>query len=202
MRSHVRLAALLTVPVALATVLCGCSGEGGGRNAAAPSEPVEASASFGKVDVGEPAGAPGAGPAPLLVVGTRGPFDVFDEAGEAVRTRMSVKVESAKYVTAADLGTANDPVHGQYLVLTLTLKNVGKAPGRFAARGAMQWQDAKTSLRDCTTGESVEGPDLDAEYRPGQAVTGSVVLDVPRHGGTVTYYDGPGRGSFAVLLPE
>ncbi|WP_328635414.1 FAD-dependent oxidoreductase [Streptomyces sp. NBC_00356] len=140
--------------------------------------------------------------APLLVAGTNGPFDVHDDSGNAVKTQMNVKVESAKYVTATELGTSKKPEHGQYVALKLTLKNVSKAPGRFAAYGAMMWQDAKTAPQDCTTLEIVDGPDLDTEYAPGQSATGTIILDIPRKGGTVTYYDAPGAGAFAVLLPS
>ncbi|MEB8342332.1 DUF4352 domain-containing protein [Streptomyces endophyticus] len=202
MGTYVRRAVLLAVPAVLVTVLTGCSSADSDKAEAAPSTTVEASASFDKVDVGEPTEEPQAAPAPMLAVGTNGPFDVYDDTGETVKTQMNVKVESAKYVTATDLDTSNRPENGQYVVLKLTLKNVGKAPGNFAAYGAMKWQDTKTAPQDCTTLEVADGPELDTEYGPGQGVTGSVVLDVPRKGGTVTYYDGPGKGAFAVLLPK
>ncbi|WP_326777100.1 DUF4352 domain-containing protein [Streptomyces sp. NBC_01445] len=200
MRAYIRRAALLTAPAVLVAVLSGCTSADADVDRATPSTPaVEASASFDKVDAGKEADAP---PAPLLVVGTSGPFDVFDDTGESVQTKMNVKVESARYVTAAELDTSNKPEHGQYVVLKLTLKNVGNAPGRFSPYGAMKWQDDKTAAQDCTTLESVDGQDVDTEYGPDQSVTGSVVLDVPRKGGTVTYYDTPGTGAFAVLLPK
>ncbi|MFJ9130400.1 DUF4352 domain-containing protein [Streptomyces sp. NPDC102340] len=199
MSTYIRRAVFLAVPAVLVAVLTGCSSEDAAKGEA---KPTKASASFAEMDAATPAEEPPAAQAPLLVAGTNGPFDVHDDSGNAVKTQMNVKVESAKYVTATELGTSKKPEHGQYVALKLTLKNVGKAPGRFAAYGAMMWQDAKTAPQDCTTLEIVDGPDLDTEYAPGQSATGTIILDIPRKGGTVTYYDAPGAGAFAVLLPS
>ncbi|GGN81408.1 hypothetical protein GCM10011579_067930 [Streptomyces albiflavescens] len=137
----------------------------------------------------------------MLMVGTVGPFTAVDGSDESVSTKMRVSVRSAKYMSAAELGASHEPKRGQYVVLTLTIKNVGNETGRFSPYGAMRCQDG-AGARDCTTRESVGGRDVDRQYAPGQSVTGSVVLDVVRRGGTVTYFDAPGRPSFTVLLPS
>jgi hypothetical protein len=108
-------------------------------------------------------------------------------------------------VTPAELDTTNKPEQGQFVKLTLTLKNVGKAPADFAAYGMMKWEDAQTAAQEATTLEGVgDGPDLDTTYKPGQSVTGSLVLDVARKGGTVSYVgtdDPSADAAFKVTLP-
>ncbi|WP_326812083.1 DUF4352 domain-containing protein [Streptomyces scopuliridis] len=156
------------------------------KESAEPSPSASASASAG----------------PLLKVGQTGTYDVVetDEYGEnpAVTTKMQVTVKSAKYVTPADVDTTNEPELGQYVVLTLTLKNVGSKPADFAAYGATTWENKDTAAQDATTLEGVgEGPELDTTYKPGQSVTGSLVLDVGAKGGIVSYAD----DTFRVELP-
>lgn len=199
MSTYVRRAALLAASAVLVAVLSGCTSVDADVDKAAPNTPaVEASASFDKVDAGKKADT---APAPLLVVGTRGSFTAVDSSDESVKTKMSVTVKSAKYVQPADIDTTNKPAKGQFVVLTLTIKNVGAKPGAFAPYGAMKWQDDQTAAQDCTTLETTDGQDVDATYQPGQSVTGDVVLDVVRKGGTVSYYDA-GKAAFAVLLPK
>jgi hypothetical protein len=119
---------------------------------------------------------------------------------------MQVTVVSAKYVTPAEVDTTNEPEHGQYVELTLTLKNVGDAPAEIMTYGMMQWEDEQTAAQDATTLEGVgEGASLDTTYKPGQSVTGKLVLDVARKGGTVGYYgteDPSGEPAFVVELPN
>ncbi|MEW2396193.1 hypothetical protein [Streptomyces sp. NPDC046862] len=64
-------------------------------------------------------------------------------------TKMHITVVSAKYVTPTQIDTTNEPVRGQFveLTLTLTLKNVGKAPAKFSAYGLMTWEDEKTAAQ-------------------------------------------------------
>nr|WP_159059616.1 DUF4352 domain-containing protein [Streptomyces antibioticus] len=126
----------------------------------------------------------------------------MDSSDESVTTTLKVTVKSVKYVTPAALDTSNKPKNGQYAVLTLTVANVGDQPGRFSPYGAMQWMDDQTAAQDCTTLESVDGQDVDTEYRPGQSVTGGVVLDVGRKGGTVLYFDDAGEAAFTVAMPK
>ncbi|MEV4971946.1 DUF4352 domain-containing protein [Streptomyces scopuliridis] len=123
-----------------------------------------------------------------------------DEYGEnpTVTTKMQVTFKSAEYVTAADIDTTNEPELGQYVRLTLTLKNVGSKPADVSMYGATTWEDGSTAAQDATTLEGVgEGPELDTTYKPGQSVTGSLVLDVGAKGGIVSY-DGD---TFRVELP-
>jgi hypothetical protein len=146
----------------------------------------------------------------VLSVGQTGTWDYgeTDEYGEnyKVTTKMQVTVVSAKYVTPAELDTSNEPENGQFVKLTLTLKNVGQAPAEVSTYGMMKWEDDQTAAQEATTLEGVgEGQDLDTTYKPGQSVTGSLVLDVGRKGGTVGYYgtDEPsGEPAFVVELPK
>jgi hypothetical protein len=160
--------------------------------------------------VEEPSEAPSSSaPVAELKVGETGTYDVgeTDDSGEnfKVTSKMQVTVVSAKYVTPAEIDTTNKPEQGQFVKLTLTLKNVGNAPADFAAYGMMKWEDEQTAAQDATTLEGVgEGPDLDTTYKPGQSVTGSLVLDVARKGGTVSYVgtdDPSADAAFTVLLP-
>lgn len=143
-------------------------------------------------------------PAVLAIgVGQSGVYTAQDSATE-VKTQMQVTVISARYVTSAQIGTSNKP-RGQYLDLKLTVKNVGTAPGGFAAYGAVKWEDANTASQDASTLEGAgDEPDLDTTYKPGQGVTGDVILDVLHEGGTLSYWDnlfsaGP---SFTIKLPS
>ncbi|MFF4478663.1 DUF4352 domain-containing protein [Streptomyces sp. NPDC001520] len=191
----------------LGAVLVGCSSEqSDGPNVAqqAPSKPAQKAADE------SPSPSASKSAAPVVAVGQTGTFNVgeTDDYGEnyKVTTKMQVTAVSAKYVTPAEVGTTNQPEQGQYVKLTLTLKNVGKAPAEIMTYGMMQWEDNKTAAQDASTLEGVgEGPDLDTTYKPGQAVTGSLVLDVARRGGKVSYVGGddPSEGpTFVVKLPK
>jgi hypothetical protein len=172
--------------VVLSLFVVGCSSGSEEKDASPqPQSSVEASP--------EPSEATSsAAPVPALSVGETGSFDVgeTDEYGEnfKVTSKLQVTVVSAKYVTPAEINTSNEPEHGQFVKLTLTLKNVGQAPAEFAGYGVMQWEDDETAAQDATTLEGVgDGPDLDTTYKPGQSVTGSMILDVARRGGIVSY---------------
>ncbi|QKW49650.1 DUF4352 domain-containing protein [Streptomyces buecherae] len=222
-----RALAVLTSAALLSAVLAGCSGDGGdGKGAADPAasttRPAASEAATGTdteaagdapLDVPEEtteAKTTPATKAPSLAVGESGTYEVgeTDEYGEnfKVTSRMKVTVVSAEYVTPAQVNTTNQPEKGQYVALTLTVRNTGGAPADFAAYGMMKWEDAKTAAQDATTLEGVgEGADLDTTYKPGQSVTGRLVLDVVRRGGVVHYYDANAGGespSFTVELPK
>jgi hypothetical protein len=145
---------------------------------------------------------------PLLNVGQTGTYGVGEtnDAGESykVTTKMSVTVVGATYVTPAEVGTSNKP-KGQYVALTLTFKDVGQAPARVETYGNLTWEDSSTAAQDATTLEGVgDGASIDAEYKPGQSVTGKLVLDVARKGGVVTYTyteDPDAEAVFKVKLP-
>lgn len=207
MRAYIRRAA---VPAVLLSALAvGCT-SGGTADKADPKPSASAKAVVDAASE-EPSAAPSssAPAAPELKVGETGTYDVgkTDDTGEnyKVTSKMQVTVVSAKYVTPAEIDTTNKPEQGQFVKLTLTLKNVGKAPADFAAYGMMKWEDAQTAAQEATTLEGVgDGPDLDTTYKPGQSVTGSLVLDVARKGGTVSYVgtDNPSAdAAFKVALP-
>ncbi|MFE2675326.1 DUF4352 domain-containing protein [Streptomyces hygroscopicus] len=183
----------------LGAVLVGCSSDDGEDSSKpAPSAPASVDEAAEK----SPSPSPSKSAAPVISVGET------DEYGEnyKVTSKMHVTAVNAKYVTPGEVDTTNEPRAGQYVKLTLTLKNVGKAPAEIMAYGMMQWEDGRTAAQDATTLEGVgEGPDLDTTYKPGQSVTGSLVLDVARRGGKVSYVGGddPGAGpTFVVKLPK
>ncbi|MEU8827757.1 DUF4352 domain-containing protein [Streptomyces sp. NPDC048636] len=189
----------------LGAVLVGCSSDDGDdSSASAPSAPATAE----KAAKESPKPKPPA--TPVIGVGESGTFATgkTDEYGENYRvtSKLRVTAVSAKYVTPAEVGTTNKPEQGQYVVLALTIKNVGKASAEFSSYGLMKWEDDQTAAQDATTLEGVgEGPDLDATYKPGQSLTGKLVLDVARRGGRVSYVGGddPAPGPvFVVNLPK
>ncbi|KPC89935.1 hypothetical protein ADL27_38655 [Streptomyces sp. NRRL F-6602] len=143
----------------------------------------------------------------MLNVGDTKAFDfgdLDDESNYKVVTKMSVTAVKAKYVTPAEVDTTNEPEHGQYVTLTLTLKNVGKAPAQISVYGLMNWQDADHAAQDATTLEGLGGPDLETTYKPGQSVTGTVVLDVAARGGEVSLLNAASDDQapfFTVKLP-
>ncbi|MFD4699747.1 DUF4352 domain-containing protein [Streptomyces niveus] len=203
----IRRAAMSAVPlVAASALLVGCSSSDEPAatdvETTAPADPVAEEAPE------EPS--PSASAGPVLKVGEKGTYDVIetDEYGEnpAVATQMEVTVKEATYVTPAEVDTTNEPELGQYVRLTLTVKNVGTKPGDFSAYGLMKWENDDTAAQDATTLEGVgEGASLDVSYKPGQSVTGSMVLDVGAKGGTLTYWGGEGEGEapvFSVTLPS
>ncbi|WP_432034834.1 DUF4352 domain-containing protein [Streptomyces cucumeris] len=203
-RYAVRAASAALLGAVLGAVLVGCSSDDGDTASdPAPSAPVTAE----KAAKESPKPKPSAGPE--IGIGESGTFSTgeTDEYGENYRatSKMRVTAVSAKYVTPSEINTSNQPEQGQYVVLTLTLKNVGKAPAEFSSYGLMEWEDIKSTAQDATTLEGVgEGPDLDTTYKPGQSVTGKLVLDVARRGGKVSYVGGddPAPGPvFTVKLP-
>ncbi|MEV3967409.1 DUF4352 domain-containing protein [Streptomyces sp. NPDC050698] len=206
MRAYVRCAA---VPVMLlsAVLMTGCSSESSSGHDAAPKLSASAAPIEEQPSESEPPSALG----PVLEVGEAGEFETgkTDEYGEnyKVTSKMSVKVVDAEYVTAEQLDTSNEPENGQYVKLTLTLKNVGDAPAEFSSYGMMRWESTDTAAQDASTLEGVgEGQDLDTTYKPGQSVTGTLVLDVGDEGGTVSYIGSEDLEAaepvFSVNLPE
>lgn len=209
MRAYVRRACVPAVVLSVA-LLAGCSSSDDPTDAA-----PKTSASAEPVVEEQPAEEPSEATslsvpaAPVVKVGETKEFGIgeTDEYGEnyKIKTKMAVTVVSAKYVTPAEIDTSNEP-EGQFVKLTLTLKNVGVAPAEIMLYGMMKWEDERTAAQDASTLEGVgEGPELDTTYKPGQSVTGSLVLDVGRKGGTVGYYgtDDPSEEpAFVVELPK
>jgi outer membrane murein-binding lipoprotein Lpp len=207
MRAYIRRAAVPAVVLSVA-LLAGCS-SGDDSTDAAPTKSPAAEAPVEEA-AAEPSEATSssAPAAPVVKVGETAEFGVgeTDEYGEnyKVTTKMSVTVVEAKYVTPAEIGTSNKP-QGQFVKLTLKLENVGNAPAEIMLYGMMKWEDSDTAAQDASTLEGVgEGPELDTTYKPGQSVTGSLVLDVGRKGGTVGYYGvaESEEAAFVVELPS
>lgn len=116
---------------------------------------------------------------------------------------MRVTIVGIRYVTPAQINTTNKP-KGAYVDLKMTIQNVGTSTAEYSSYGQITWQDASTAAQDATTLEGIgAGPDLDATYRPGQGVTGDVILDVLHKGGVLAYSDDPYSGvdSFVVKVP-
>lgn len=210
MRAYIRRAVVPAVVLSFALV-AGCSSDDGGGAEASKNEPAaEASVEPADAPSEEPSSSAPAAEAPVVKVGETKTWDYgeTDDYGQnyKVTSKMSVTVVSAKYATPAEVDTTNEPEHGQYVELTLTLKNVGQAPADVMLYGMLEWQDAEHAAQDATTLEGVgEGPDLDTTYKPGQSVTGKVVLDVAAKGGTVSYTgtdDPNAEAAFVVELPS
>ncbi|MBT2412621.1 DUF4352 domain-containing protein [Streptomyces sp. ISL-12] len=207
MRAYIRRALVPAVAIS-AVLLTGCSSEGDSTDAAPKQEPAS-EVPIDPADLPEKSPSSSSPEAPVVKAGETKEFGVgeTDEYGEnyKVTTKMAVTVEEAKYVTPAEVGTTNEPERGQFVRLTLTLKNVGDAPAEIMLYGMMQWEDADTAAQDASTLEGVgEGPELDTTYKPGQSVTGTIVLDVGAKGGTVSYVgteDPQAKAAFVVELP-
>ncbi len=190
MKAFIRHALVSAASVAIVgTLAVGCSSEPKPDKpaSATATEPTEEAAAEKSV---EPS--PSASAAPAIKVGESGTFDYYetDEYGQnpKVATQLEVTVKSAEYVTPAQIDTTNEPENGQFVKLTITVKNVGKAPGEFAAYGMMTWENDATAAQEATTLEGVgEGQDVDTTYKPGQSVTGALILDVGAKGGTLNY---------------
>ncbi|WP_030042751.1 DUF4352 domain-containing protein [Streptomyces resistomycificus] len=191
-----------------AVLMAGCSSESGSGESVAKKPRTGAPAEDAAVESSEPsASAPG----PVLEVGETGEFETgeTDEYGENYKTtsRMSIKVVGAEYVTPDEVDTGNEPENGQFVKVTLTLKNIGDAPAEIMTYGTMEWEDTDTAPQDASTLEGAgDGRSIDTSYKPGQSVTGFLILDVGEKGGTVSYNgseDPNAEGPvFSVNLPE
>ncbi len=170
---------------------------------------AEASVDAADAPVEEPSSSAPAAEAPVVKVGEtkEWAYGETDDSGEyKVTSKMAVTAVSAKYVTPAEIDTSNTPEQGQFVELTLTLKNVGQAPADVMLYGMLKWEDDTHAAQDATTLEGVgDGPELDTTYKPGQSVTGKVVLDVAAKGGKVSYVgteDPNAEAAFVVELPS
>ncbi|MEU7243435.1 DUF4352 domain-containing protein [Streptomyces sparsogenes] len=177
----------------LGVVLVGCSSDDGDDSKkSAPSAP-DAPADATDTDLAAPK---------ALSVGQSGDFAASDDTSE-VATRFKVTVREVKYISAEEAEDSAQQDSDIYVRLRLTLENVGKHPGKFDDFSTLKWQSAKTAEQDATTYTSPPGPDLSTTYKPGQSVTGYLILNVMERGGEVTYYDAAGYGpSFVVKLPK
>ncbi|MGW7597190.1 DUF4352 domain-containing protein [Streptomyces antimycoticus] len=133
-----------------------------------------------------------------LGVGDSGTFTFVDSYTEK-KTTFQVTVNEIKYVGQSKEDDTTSPAEGQYVRLGITLKNIGQNQAHLLTYGLIEWEDADTAAQDATTLNIPEGPQLDTKYKPGQAVTGKLILDVPERGGVLNYIDGSG---FTVKLPK
>ncbi len=209
MRAYIRRAVVPAVVLSLALVAgCSSESESGGTSKEVPAS--EAAIEPADVPAEEPPSSAPAAEVPVVKVGETKTWDygTTDEYGEnyKITSKMSVTVVSAKYVTPAEIDTSNEPEQGQFVELELTLKNVGQAPADVMLYGMLEWEDATHAAQDATTLEGVgDGPSLDTTYKPGQSVTGKVVLDVAAKGGKVSYTgteDPNAEAAFVVELPS
>ncbi|MFG3344458.1 DUF4352 domain-containing protein [Streptomyces sp. NPDC048018] len=194
---------------AFAALLAACGPAPDSADGTAPRATSSASPS-----AASPSAAPSEAPSPSseaprvaeLRIGETGRFEDREPnagAGSAARTTFEVKAVGARYATPAEVGTSKRPTSGRYLVLTLSLKNVGAAAGTFASPGRMTWENEGTAAQKATTALSAGGPKLDTTYRPGQSVTGALVLEVGGRGGLVSYFAGKSEvPAFVVSLPS
>lgn len=133
-----------------------------------------------------------------LTVGESGTF-TFEDSYTEKKTTFKVTVNEIEYVGESAEDDTTSPAEGQYVRLGLTLKNVGQNQAHLLTYGEIEWEDADSAAQDATTLNIPEGPQLDTKYKPGQAVTGRLILDVPERGGVLNYIDGSG---FSVKLPK
>ncbi|MFH9867600.1 DUF4352 domain-containing protein [Streptomyces lydicus] len=134
--------------------------------------------------------------APVLTVGKNASYDA---ASSTTRATLSVTFRAAKYVTASEI-SAGKP-KGRFAVITLEVTNNGSRDGAFHPYGFMKWEGGDRVAQGVATLYSTGTQSVDSTYHPGESVTGDVVLDVPRKGGTVSYYDGTGTASLTFVMP-
>lgn len=133
-----------------------------------------------------------------LSVGDSGTFAFTDDYTEK-KTTFKVTVNEVTYVGQSAADDTNTPAEGQYVRLGITLKNVGQNRAHLLTYGEIEWEDADSASQDATTLNLPDGPQLDTKYKPGQAVTGKLILDIPERGGVLNYIDGSG---FTIKLPK
>ncbi|MFM9700995.1 DUF4352 domain-containing protein [Streptomyces europaeiscabiei] len=90
-------------------------------------------------------------PGPVLKVEESGEFETgeTDDTGENYKatSKMSVKVVSAEYVTPEEVDTGNEPENGQFVKVTLTLKNGGDAPAEVMTYAGWSGRTATRPVR-------------------------------------------------------
>ncbi|MGW1375515.1 DUF4352 domain-containing protein [Streptomyces sp. NPDC002446] len=135
---------------------------------------------------------------PVVSVGKTVSYNAVDISSGA-KTTMSVTFHAVKYVTASEVSAVKPK--GRYAVVTVEVTNTGGKDGGFHPYGKMKWEDKGTAVQGVATMDSTGTQSVDTTYHPGEAVTGDIVLDVPRKGGTVSYYDGTGPASLTFVMP-
>ncbi|WP_078872524.1 DUF4352 domain-containing protein [Streptomyces sp. NRRL S-337] len=139
------------------------------------------------------------GKAPVVTVGKTASYSAANGTTGA-RTTFSVTFHAAKYVTPSEI-SAGKP-KGRYAVITIEVTNTGSRDGSFHPYGFMKWEGGSTLTQGVATLYSTGTQRVDSTYHPGEAVTGDIVLDVPRKGGKVSYYEGTGAASLTFVMPS
>ncbi|MFI2260956.1 hypothetical protein [Streptomyces tubercidicus] len=115
-------------------------------------------------------------------------YDVTETAGGGT-TRMSVWFEGIEYLSPQGIGATGESKRGQFVRITLTVKNVGTKNASFCSDGKIKWESDSTAPQVVTTTEGVrEGADLNTTYKSGQSLNGSFNLDVGAREGKVAYW--------------
>ncbi|MFC0596968.1 DUF4352 domain-containing protein [Streptomyces palmae] len=193
--------------------LTAACGSGGDNDSAADKPPAQAGLDCSDPRIthvewvkrcqNEKAGTDGEKPAETaagkaLGLGESGTFTLADsESGK--KTTFQVTVDETTYIDEPAEVDTTLAAKGRYLRLGLTLKNVGENTVHLLTYGEIEWENADTAAQDATTLVILDGPELDTTYKPGQAVTGKLVLDVPQRGGVLNYTEGSG---FTIKLPR
>ncbi|MEU6332753.1 DUF4352 domain-containing protein [Streptomyces sp. NPDC047049] len=192
MRPYSRNAALFIVALAVTGAVAGCSS----ASTDAAKKPSASSTAPGPEKSAEAPKGPVKPPA--LSVGKTHTYTAIDNSGNA--TTMSVTFHAAKYATPSEIGEAKPK--GRYAVLTVEVTNAGHRDGTFTPYRNMRWKDRATTEQEVSTLISTGTQDVGTTYHPGQGVTGDIVLDVPRKGGSVTYYDTRGTAALLFEMPS
>ncbi|MGW1839680.1 DUF4352 domain-containing protein [Streptomyces sp. NPDC002067] len=191
MRPSIRAVSLIAGAVLTAGLATGCSSSGGDSGPTASKTGAPA----GDLAV-QPSGKSGKTP---ITIGESGTYQAVDSASGA-RTQMSVTFKDMRAVQASEIHATKPPKH-QYAVFTFTVKNTGDKNGAFHPQ-KLKWTDGQSPEQPAFTSEkSGSGQNLDTTYRPGQTVTGDVVLDMPGGSGALRYYDGSGPVSLSFEVP-
>ncbi|MFI6873580.1 hypothetical protein ACIBL6_09095 [Streptomyces sp. NPDC050400] len=198
MSTYRRRAALLAVPAVLVAVLSGCSSDAEPDARDAPQKVPTASTSDIEMGQAKKADGPPDDGIPSVLPGGRTMF-------KSGATAMTVAVGGVEYIdkpTDEDFMTTGD--NGQFLRLRLTVMNTGKTEAEFSAVG-VTWESDKVAEQSASTlGSTNDLARLSTTYKPGQGVTGSVILDAGSKGGTVSFYDAQDTEApaFKVVLPS
>lgn len=188
--------------LALALAACSSSDDTADDTSAPPaSQPAEAPDAE-PVDVDESDDELPDGDVPVIGVGESATVTVTDTTYEGT-AELTVTVDDIEYPDGPRNEDGTDrPADGHYVRLTLTVANTGAdGDAMFSPYGNMMWETPTHAGQEVSTLNFADGPSVDTTYRPGQSVTGAVILDVPERTGTVTYLDG-WAPAVTIALPD
>ncbi|MFJ9460912.1 DUF4352 domain-containing protein [Kitasatospora sp. NPDC101447] len=173
---------LLPALAVLLVSVPGCSGEpaskaSGGAVTASAGGPVSTN------------GVPGAGP--TITVGSAAQFS--SQFGGEQGTTMRVLVNGVTYASsiAGENGASpSTPSRGLYLLVSLTVTNVGTAAGYFTGANFRWTSSSGQTIPHSSVAILNAGGDYgqaDTTLQPGQHATGTEAYDVPERGGRLDY---------------